>query len=42
MLADLASRENIVAPSMIIVGEVAAFSEKLSWFEAARHAPVAR
>jgi uroporphyrinogen III methyltransferase/synthase len=41
-LADLAARENIVAPAMIIVGEVAAFSEKLAWFEAGRHAPVAR
>jgi uroporphyrin-III C-methyltransferase len=36
-LAELAARENIAAPSMIIIGEVAAFSEKLAWFEAARH-----
>ncbi len=35
-LAELAARENIAAPSMIIIGEVAAFSEKLAWFEAAR------
>jgi uroporphyrinogen III methyltransferase/synthase len=36
-IAGLASRENVAAPSMIIIGEVAALSERLSWFEAARH-----
>jgi|CZKI01.1.fsa_nt_gi uroporphyrinogen III methyltransferase/synthase len=35
-LAELAARENVAAPSMIIIGEVAAFSERLAWFEAAR------
>jgi uroporphyrin-III C-methyltransferase len=37
-LAELAEREEVAAPSMIIIGEVAAFSEKLAWFEAARQA----
>jgi uroporphyrin-III C-methyltransferase len=41
-IAELASRENVAAPSMIIIGEVAAFSERLSWFEAARHPAAAR
>jgi uroporphyrinogen III methyltransferase/synthase len=35
-LAELAARENVAAPAMIIIGEVAAFSEKLAWFEAVR------
>jgi uroporphyrinogen III methyltransferase/synthase len=36
-IADLAVRGAVEAPAMIIVGEVAAFSEKLAWFEASRH-----
>jgi uroporphyrinogen III methyltransferase / synthase len=39
-LAELASREHVEAPAMIIIGEVAAFSEKLAWFESARHQAV--
>jgi uroporphyrinogen III methyltransferase/synthase len=35
-LAELAAQENVAAPAMIIIGEVAAFSEKLSWFESGR------
>jgi uroporphyrinogen III methyltransferase/synthase len=35
-LADLAVAEKIEAPAMIIIGEVAAFAEKLAWFESAR------
>jgi uroporphyrin-III C-methyltransferase len=34
-IADLAASENVEAPAMLIIGEVAALSEKLSWFEAA-------
>jgi uroporphyrinogen III methyltransferase/synthase len=41
-IAGLAAREHVEAPAMIIIGEVAAFSEKLSWFEAARHMAEAR
>ena len=41
-LADLAASEDIKSPAMIIIGEVAAFSEKLAWFEAARHPAIAR
>jgi uroporphyrinogen III methyltransferase/synthase len=41
-LAELAARERIEAPAMIIIGEVAAFSEKLDWFESARHQAVER
>jgi uroporphyrinogen III methyltransferase / synthase len=36
-LAPLAAAENVTAPSMIIIGEVAAYSEKLAWFDPARH-----
>jgi uroporphyrinogen III methyltransferase/synthase len=36
-IAGMAARERVEAPAMIIIGEVAAFSEKLSWFESARH-----
>jgi uroporphyrinogen III methyltransferase/synthase len=32
-LADLAAAAGVEAPAMIIIGEVAAFSEKLAWFE---------
>ncbi|HZZ19277.1 MAG TPA: uroporphyrinogen-III C-methyltransferase [Opitutaceae bacterium] len=35
-IAELAASENIEAPAMLIIGEVAALSEKLSWFESAR------
>jgi len=41
-LAEVAARENVVAPSMIIIGEVAALSEKLAWFESARQQVAAR
>ena len=41
-LAELAARENVDAPAMIIIGEVAAFSETLDWFEPARHQALAR
>jgi uroporphyrinogen III methyltransferase/synthase len=41
-LAELASDERVEAPAMIIIGEVAAFSEKLAWFESARQAAAAR
>jgi len=40
-LAELAAQGNVAAPSMIIIGEVAAFSEKLAWYEASRHPAVA-
>jgi len=41
-LAALAAERDIESPAMIIIGEVAAFSEKLAWFEAARHPAAAR
>ena len=41
-IAGLAARGHVEAPAMIIIGEVAAFSEKLSWFESARHQAAAR
>jgi uroporphyrinogen III methyltransferase/synthase len=41
-IAALAARENVEAPAMIIIGEVAAFSEKLDWFEANRHLAASR
>jgi uroporphyrinogen III methyltransferase/synthase len=41
-IAGLASAEGVQAPAMLIIGEVASFSEKLAWFEAAHHAAAAR
>ena len=41
-IAGLAEREGIESPAMIIVGEVAAFSERLDWFESARRLTGAR
>jgi uroporphyrinogen III methyltransferase/synthase len=41
-IAGLAARERVEAPAMLIIGEVAAFSDKLAWFEAGRHLEVAR
>jgi siroheme synthase len=41
-IAGLAARENVEAPAMLIIGEVAAFSDKLSWFESGRHLEVPR
>jgi uroporphyrinogen III methyltransferase / synthase len=41
-IAVLAARENVEAPAMIIIGEVAAFSEKLAWFESGRHLAASR
>jgi uroporphyrinogen III methyltransferase/synthase len=36
-LAALAAEQQVEAPAMIIIGEVAAFAEKLAWFESGRH-----
>ena len=41
-IAGIAAREEVQAPAMLIIGEVAAFAESLSWFENAAHAPAAR
>jgi len=41
-IAGLAEAENVQAPAMLIIGEVAAFSEKLAWFESARELSRAR
>jgi uroporphyrin-III C-methyltransferase len=41
-IADIAERECVEAPAMLIIGEVAAFSERLSWFEPALGAEAAR
>ncbi len=41
-IAELAGAAGIEAPAMLIIGEVAAFSDKLSWFEAAQRLAVAR
>jgi uroporphyrinogen III methyltransferase/synthase len=41
-ISALAQAEDIEAPAMLIIGEVAAFSEKLSWFEPARSLAQAR
>ncbi len=41
-LAGLAAAHRVEAPAMIIIGEVAAFSEKLAWFESPRLAEAAR
>jgi len=41
-IAELAAREGLGAPAMIIIGEVAAFSERLEWFESARRLTGAR
>jgi uroporphyrin-III C-methyltransferase len=41
-IAGLAARENVRAPAMLIIGEVAALAESLSWFENAAHASAAR
>ena len=41
-IAGLAASENVEAPAMIIIGEVAAFSEKLAWFESSRHLTASR
>jgi uroporphyrinogen III methyltransferase/synthase len=35
-IADMAVREGVEAPAMLIIGEVAAFSDKLAWFEPVR------
>ena len=37
-LAEAAAQAQVAAPSMIIIGEVAAFSEKLAWFDPAHQA----
>jgi uroporphyrinogen III methyltransferase/synthase len=39
-LAGISASECVQAPAMIIIGEVAAYSASLSWFEAARQAAV--
>jgi len=41
-IAELASRENVEAPAMLIIGEVAAFSDQLAWFEPATQLSAAR
>jgi siroheme synthase len=41
-IAALAATENVEAPAMIIIGEVAAFSEKLAWFESGSHLAASR
>jgi len=41
-LADLAAEARVESPAMIIIGGVAALSERLAWFDAARHAAAAR
>jgi uroporphyrin-III C-methyltransferase len=41
-IAGLAARENVRAPAMLVIGEVAAFAESLSWFEDAARVPAAR
>jgi uroporphyrinogen III methyltransferase / synthase len=41
-IAALAERENVEAPAMLIIGEVAAFSDRLAWFEPGRQLSVAR
>jgi uroporphyrin-III C-methyltransferase len=41
-IAGLASRANVEAPAMLIIGEVAAFSDKLAWFESAKQLSVAQ
>jgi uroporphyrinogen III methyltransferase/synthase len=35
-IAEKAREENFTSPALVIVGEVAAFAEKLSWYETAR------
>lgn len=40
-LAQLAADERVAAPSMVIIGEVAAFSEKLAWFDSVRQPALA-
>ncbi|HEY5229157.1 MAG TPA: uroporphyrinogen-III C-methyltransferase [Opitutaceae bacterium] len=41
-IAERAASESVEAPAMLIIGEVAALSEKLSWFESARSLEAAR
>ncbi len=41
-IAEIAVVEKVEAPAMLIIGEVAAFSEKLAWFESARLQALAR
>ncbi|MFY9926061.1 MAG: uroporphyrinogen-III C-methyltransferase [Opitutaceae bacterium] len=40
-IAEMAARERVEAPAMLIIGEVSAFSESLDWFESARHGAAA-
>ena len=41
-IAALAARAQVEAPAMVIIGEVAAFSERLAWFESSRQLAAAR
>ncbi len=41
-IAELAVSEGVAAPAMLIIGEVAAFSDKLAWFEPSQRIPVAQ
>jgi uroporphyrinogen III methyltransferase/synthase len=41
-IAALAARAQVEAPAMVIIGEVAAFSDRLAWFESSRQLAAAR
>jgi siroheme synthase len=41
-IAGIARREDVRAPAMLIIGEVAAFSDRLAWFESAKQLSEAR
>ena len=41
-IAGIAARGNVQAPAMLIIGEVAAFSESLSWFESSARLAASR
>jgi uroporphyrinogen III methyltransferase/synthase len=41
-IAGLGARAGVEAPAMLIIGEVAAFSDKLAWFDPAKQLSVAR
>jgi uroporphyrinogen III methyltransferase/synthase len=41
-LAEAAAADGFAAPALVIIGEVAAFSERLDWFESARRAGTLR
>jgi uroporphyrinogen III methyltransferase/synthase len=41
-IAALADANNVESPAMVIIGEVAAFSERLAWFESSRQLAASR